>query len=252
MPAAPLTVTALVATSTLLGALLLSLGQALAPSSAVVAGLGMVVATVVASAGTLLARGRWAAPLDAAIAVTWIGVAVAAPLDGLSVSLIAVAAVAVTASLGPWLGRWVRHLPRADGPPPAAVVMLLTLVATPAAAALSSPGGIGPGAITFAGWSLLLAVALARITVGSLTAARVLHPAAAVAAAIESGWPGGLVIAAAGALVACLAWRGDVTLAVAPAAPRRGEVFAIPPELVPPEVRESAGLDQSGRPRGPR
>jgi hypothetical protein len=53
----------------------------------------------------------------------------------------------------------------------------------------------------------------------------------------------------AGLIVVIPAWHRDVALAIAPAAPSRGTAVAIPPELVPPEILEAAGLDERGRPR---
>lgn len=249
MPAAPLTVTALLSLSTVLGTLHLAFGGVVDPSAALVAGAGLVVFTIVAASGTLLARGRWAAPADAAVALTWIGLAVVVPLEGLSIALLVVAAAALAAALGPWLRRWLRRLPRADGPPPAAVVLLLALMATPVAAALASPNGIGIGAVVLAAWSAALALGIARMLPGSLLAARVVHPALAIAAAVETGMPGGAVITATAAVVAAMAWRRDVALAITPVSPRRGDAIAIPPELVPPEILEAAGLDDRGRPR---
>lgn len=249
MPAAPLTVTALLTLCTILGASQLAFGEVLAPSSAVVAGIGLVMMTLVAASGILLARGRWATPTGVAIAATWIGTALAAPLGVLSLAVVASGGLALFALLGPWLSRWLRHLPRADGPPPAAVVMLLALVALPAVASLSSPDGVGVAVPALSLWSVGLALALARLAAGSLLAVRILHPMFVVGAAAAIGLPGGLAVVAAGGAATAMAWRRDVGLAVAPAVPRRSDAVAIPPELVPPDVLEAAGLDDTGRPR---
>jgi len=249
VPAAPLTVTALVSSATVLGALHLAFGSTFDAATSLVTGAGMVLLTVVAASGTLLARGRWAGPTDAAIALTWIGIAVASPLRALSIAVLTVAAGALTASLGPWLRRWLRHLPRADGPPPAAVIVLLTLVATPTIIGLASTDGVGPGGIALSVWSVALAFGLARLVSGSLAAVRVLHPVASIAVAVEAGLPGAVAVVAAGVTAAALAWRREVGLAIAPAVPRRADAFAIPPELAPPEVLDAAGLDETGRPR---
>lgn len=249
MPAAPLTVTALVAFATLLGGFQLAFGDLLDPVSAAVAGAGMVILAIVAASGTLLARGRWAAPTDAAIGATWIGIAVAGPLGPLSIALLAAGALALAAASGPWLHGWLRRLPRADGPPPAAVVLLLALLATPVVAAFASPSGMPVLSVVLAAWSALLAMGLARILPGSLLAARVLHPALCAAAAVAAGVPGGAPLVAVGVVATAAAWRRDVALAIAPAVPRRSDAVAIPPELVPPEILEAAGLDDRGRPK---
>ncbi len=249
MPAAPLVVTALVVSTTVLGTIGVAFGDAFGPGPAVVVVAGMIGLTLVAASGTLLARGRWAAPADAAIALTWIGVSVASPIDGLAVAALVVSAAALAGATGPWLRGWLRRRPRADGPPPVAVVLLLALVATPPAVAFASPHRLPVAAVVLAAWSPLLALALARIAPGALAGSRVIHPALTIAAAVAVGLPAGAVVAAPGALVTVLAWRRDLARAIAPAVPIRGEAFAIPPELAPPEVLEAAGLDERGRPK---
>jgi hypothetical protein len=249
MPAAPLVVTALLVSSTVLGTLGVAFGDWLAPGPAVVAVVGMVILTLVAASGTLLARGRWAGPTDAAIAATWMGAAVAAPMNGLGWATLGVAGAALAAVTGPWLRGWLRHRPRADGPPPVAVLLLLALLATPPAIAFASAGGLPIAALVLCAWSPLLALSLARIAPGALAGVRVIHPALSVAAAVSLGLPAGAVAVGLGTAVTVLGWRRDLALAIAPAVPIRGEAYAIPPELAPREVLEAAGLDEHGRPR---
>jgi len=249
MPAAPLVITALVVASTVLGTLGLAFGDWLTPGPAIVAVIGMVILTLVAASGTLLARGRWAGPIDAAVAAAWIGTAVATPLDALGWATILVAGAALAAVTGPWLRGWLRHRPRADGPPPVAVALLLALLATPPAIAFASPEGLPIPAVVLCAWAPLLALALARITPGALAGTRVIHPALSVAAGVALGLPGGIVAIGLGAFVTVLGWRRDLALAIAPAVPIRGEAYAIPPELAPPEILEAAGLDEHGRPK---
>src|SRR3972149_4436452 len=158
----------------------------------------MVILAIVAASGTLLARGRWPAPTDAAIGATWIGIAVAGPLGPLSIALLAAGALALAAASGPWLHGWLRRLPRADGPPPPALPVVL------------------------AAGSALLAMGLARILPGSLLAARVLHPALCAAAAFAAGVPGGAALVAVGvvATAAGRRWGGALALAPGVARPR--------------------------------
>jgi hypothetical protein len=91
-----------------------------------------------------------------------------------------------------------------------------------------------------------LALALGRAVPGSLTAARWLHPALGVVAALLAGAPQGFTVAAAALAASTLAWTRDVRLAVVPPA-HDPSVVAFPPELVAPEILAAAGLDDRGR-----
>lgn len=251
VPAAPLVVALLVTAATVTGAVVVALDPApLAPSSALLFAAGMALATVAAIAGILLARGRWAGRVGTGLALTWI--AVGALLEspaGIAVVLVAAAALAATA--GPWLGRWLRRLPTTGGVPAAAVVALLTLVLTPPALALADRAQVAAVTWGFAGWSLLLALLVARAVPGSLLLVRWMHPVAAAATAISAGFPVAVVPLVAAAIVASLAWRRDLASALAPMLPESGGVFRLPPELAPPEVLEAAGADATGRRKKP-
>jgi hypothetical protein len=251
VPAAPLIVALLLTAAPVAGTLIMALAPApLATSAAALFSAGFVVVTLVAVAGILLARGRWARHLGILVAGTWIVIGTIIDTEwGLVV--IGIAAVGLAATLGPWLGRWLRRLPTAAGAPPAAVIVLLTLLLTPSAMALAAPDGIAAAVWGFSAWSCLLALALARIMAGSLTAARLLHPAAGVATAIAVGMPAVVPALGSAAVVAVLCWRRDVALAIAPIVPSPPEVLRLPPELAPRSVLEAAGADESGR-RDPR
>lgn len=250
VPAAPLVVALLVTAATLAGAIVVALDAApFSPSQALLFTAGMAVATVTTVAGILLARGRWAGRVGALLALTWVGTGAVLESAG-GIVVVLVAAAALTATAGPWLGRWLRRLPTAGGVPPAAVVVLLTLVLTPPALALADRGEVAPATWGFAGWSVLLALALARAVPASLPLARWIHPVAAAATAIATGLPLAMVPLTAAAIVAALAWRRDLALALAPLVPEAGGVLRIPPELAPSQVLEEAGADESGRLRG--
>jgi hypothetical protein len=82
---------------------------------------------------------------------------------------------------------------------------------------------------------------------GAVLAVRQILPASFLVLGI---WVGrtGLVMMLAGLGVAVLAWQKDAKLAVRPlAAP--GTRVPIPPQLVPSEILDAAGLDEKGRPR---
>lgn len=246
VPAAPLVVALLVAAAAVSGAILLALTpDPFATSSAALLTGGLGLLTLITVAGLLLARGRWARRLGVVLAIAWMVVGTA--IDTLwGLVLVVLAAIALAGLSGPWLGRWLRRLPTADGAPPAVVLALLSLVGTPAALAGSSPGGSGIAAWVFSGWSCLLALALARMLPGSLGAARVVHPIAAVATAVVLGLPGAVAALLSGSTVALLVWRREVAVAVVPVVPTM-TVHRLPPELAPPSVLAAAGADESGR-----
>lgn len=248
MPPAPLAVALTTATATIAGVIGLAVSpDPYAPGVALLAALGMVLFTIVSVSGTLLARSRWARPAASAVGVAWLAVGIVVD-SGWGYVMMVTGAATLGAAAGPWLRGWLRRLPSSDGPPPAAVVVLLALVATPAAVALT---GTEPSAAlwAFAGWSALIALALARALPGALTAARLGHPLAAAAAIPFLPLLPAVVATASGLVVALGAWRRDVAIAVVPLQP--GESAAplrIPPELVPEEVLRAAGLDELGRP----
>jgi len=247
VPAAPLIVAMVVATASVAGIVTLALApNPFADSSATLFAGGMVLATLVAVAGVLLARGRWARHLGTLLGLTWIAIGVVIEASA-GFALIALGACALAATAGPWLGRWLRRLARADGAPPAAVIALLALTLTPAASAVVSPTGVDGATWGFAAWSVALALALARIVPGSLSAARLVHPILAAATALAVGFPAGIAPAASGAIVAALCWRRDVSLAVAPIVALKGDALRIPPELAPVDVLAAAGADAAGR-----
>lgn len=252
VPAAPLVIALLVTAATVTGAVVVALDPApWSPSSALLLAAGMALATVTAVAGILLARGRWAGRLGALLAITWI--ATGALLDSpLGIVVVMLAAASLTATTGPWLGRWLRRLPTVGGVPAAAVVVLLTLVVTPAALSLAGPDEVAAAGWGFAAWSWLVALVLARAVPGSLLLVRWLHPVVAAAVAIAVHFPVAVVPIASAVIVVVLAWRRDLALALAPVVPTSGGVLRLPPELAPLEVLEAAGADQSGRRKEPR
>lgn len=248
MPAAPLMVAIALAVSVAVGALGLAIDPApfSADASMLILG-GLAVLTVVAAAGVLLARGRWSRVLTGLVGAQWVAIGVGLDANwGLPITV--AGAVVMAGAIGPWLRRWLRHLPSADGPPVAAVVLLLTLLATPVAIGWATIDGVPPAAWLVSGWALVLAFSVARAVPGALTACRVGHPIVSAVAIGFLGGPGSIVVAVTGTLVTVLAWRRDFSRALVPAE-IRSEVVRMPPELTPPDVLEAAGLDESGRPR---
>ncbi|MEX1208854.1 MAG: hypothetical protein WEE36_09705 [Acidimicrobiia bacterium] len=250
---APLIVAAALGIASLAGAIHLAVDETpFAPGAAGLIAVGMMILALTAVAGVLLARSRWSRLAAAGVAAGWIAIAGSSSVSRWSVATIASAGLALAGSLGPWLARWLRHRASADGPPPAAVVALLLLLATPAAVGLVSAGGVALPGWVLAGWSVVLALSLARAMAGSLTAARVVHPVLSVAAGVTAGVAGGVVLGLLGLAVAGLAWRREVAISVAPRLTGGAQsALRIPPELAPPDVLDAAGADSTGRVRRP-
>lgn len=251
MPAAPLIVALLVVLATAVGAAGLGISPApLADGAAILATAGLVIAGLVAVAGVLLARSRWSRWLAAGVAATWVGIGTTQS-SRWGMATAAVAAVALAGVAGPWLARWLRRRPTADGPPPAAVVALLGLVATPAALALALADGVPAAGWMLGVWSPVAALAIGRAWPGALAIGRVLHPLVAAACGVLLPLPGMAVALGSAAVVSGATWRRDVAVAIAPVVPVTGAAVRFPPELTPPEILEAAGLDETGRRRTP-
>lgn len=252
MPLAPLATALLVIVTTGIGVVHLMVGGGPWNDDAAALGaLGLILFTVVTVAGTLIARSRWARNACIVLALTWLGVAAASPLSASSSVLLGSIAAVLVAATGPWLGRWLRRLPAAQGPPPRAVGALLFLLAVPAVAGLSAPGGVAWPSWALSGWSVLLAYALARGVSPALWGIRLAHPALSLAAGATAGLASVVLLGIVGVSAAVLGWTREVALAVTPLRPRRSEAVPFPPELVPPEVLRRAGLDERGRRSAP-
>ncbi|HSM01134.1 MAG TPA: hypothetical protein VK960_01665 [Acidimicrobiia bacterium] len=248
MPPAPIVVAAALAASAVAGPLALAFGEPpFATSASALVASGMIILTLVAVSGVLLARGRWARPTAAGVAAGWIAVSSLGDLAPLAATTVVVAAVALTGAIGPWLGRWVRHRPAVEGPPPAAVVALLLLLAVPVALGVTLPEGVSWYAWALSAWSLALALALARLVPGSLFALRILHAPACLAVGAAIGIATFIVVGALGVAATATAWRREVAAAMTGSSPASS--MRIPPELAPRDVLDAAGADESGRPR---
>ncbi len=218
-------------------------------SIAVLLAAGLVIATVIAVSGLLIARGRWALP--AVVVAALVSVATGTIVEtAWGVPSILLGAGAVAGVAGPWLGRWLRRLPSAQGPPPEAAAMLLLLTWGPLVLSMPGPEGAVVARWSLSAWALALALVISRAVPVARAASRIAHPVAT--AATIPFLPVAVAAAAAiwGLATTGLAWRRSVGVALAPLDPRAAETIRFPPELTPREVLHDAGLDDSGRPRG--
>jgi hypothetical protein len=217
--------------------------------SAVLLAIGASLLTVTTVSGVALARGRWSRWMALVVSTLWFGEAIARPLDAAGVATIIVAVAAASIAAGPWLGRWLRHLPAVNAPAPTAVLLLLLLISTPATVGLITAGGRpGPAGWTLSVWSLLLALGLARAIPQALWAGRIGHLPVSIAGIVILGVPAAIVIGTKMIIETTILWRRDLHLAVSPMISDRSPGIPIPPELVDPTIMKAAGLDDRGRP----
>jgi hypothetical protein len=217
--------------------------------AAALIGTGGAVLTIATVSGVLLARGAWSRWMALIAATVWFIPPIAGTLDALDAATMAATVGAATIAAGPWLGRWLRHLPSSNGPPGSAVVLLLLLLGTPISTGFAAWGDSpGIAALVLVLWSGALAFGLARALAPALWVGRIGHMPLAAATGILIGFPATTPILAKAAIETVLLWRRDIQLAVSPLVPQRATTVAFPPELVDPAIMEAAGFDDRGRP----
>ena len=248
MPPAPLTASLVAGITGTLGLVHLALDPGpLSDRSALLVAAGMAILTLVVTTGILLSRGRWSRWSLLLLGAAWMALAARADLDPLALGIVGGGAAMVAVAAGPWLPRWLRHRPSAEGPPSAAVVLLLSLLALPVLIGIS---GSEPGLTEWltALWALALALGLSRASAAALWAGRLLHLPVGAMCALAIGLPEGLGVAALAAAQTLVLWRRDVHMAVSPLLPEPSRAVPIPPELVDPAILREAGRDERGEP----
>ena len=247
MPPIPLVVAVSLAAASLAGTVHLALDELpLSGDAAALTAAGLVVLTLVAVSGVLVARSRWSRPTAIGVAAGWIALGATGHVGVAAGIAIVAGAVALGGATGPWLRRWLRHRPALEGPPPAAAAVLLLLLVVPVAVGLTSVDGVTWPGWALVAWSPLVAFGLGRALPGALLAIRVAHAPACVAVGLATGALGAVVLGALGVVTAAVAWRKEVSLAAAADPGRPGRPVRIPPELAPPGVLDAARSDQAG------
>jgi len=218
------------------------------PGAVLLIGVGLLATSTVAVVGLVLVGARWARRMAyASVGSTFI-LATLIPLDTLWVigalagfaTVIALASPAVTAG--------VRRLPSATGPPQRSVLLTLVLLGTPLALGLVSWTGANTATLVVGLSAPLTAFWYSRVLPGGLYLARYVWPAFAIGLALVQPTGAAVGSLGLGALVAGIAFHPSVKAAFYPAR-ETGTAFAIPPELVPPEVLDEAHIDDHGRSR---
>jgi hypothetical protein len=186
------------------------------PGAGAVVATGLSLYALVATAGILIARGRWSARLGFVVVAGSLGLAVVTE-PGLWYAVgLTLSAACLVGLAGPWMGSWLRKLPVAGGPGAIPVVLALGSLGLVAAVGVASPDGLGAGHGVLGGAGVLLAWAYARAQLWALWALRLVLPAIAAAAIAGSPWPGGLMLTAIVATLVAMAWRREARLAVQP------------------------------------
>ncbi len=116
---------------------------------------------------------------------------------------------------GPWAAASGRRRVAQLGPPPRAVLLLCLLAGLPVAMAAVSVNGLGGGWV-WVGLSAVTAAAYTKALPSALFSARFLIPAATVAAAFTTPWPGWTAVLLGGGGTTWAAWSKDARLAVQP------------------------------------
>jgi hypothetical protein len=188
-----------------------------APGAGAVLALGLVIFVVIAAAGLLLSRGRWAPPLAAIVTVAAMGLAVVIEdLTAWAVIGLVAGALTLAGLAGPWLKGWIRERPSAQGPGPKAMGVVFGALTLVPAVALASPSGLEPAHGILGGAGLLLAWGYARARLWALWGIRLVLPVLALPALYVSPWPGKVLLAVVVGITVGLSWTREAFFAVAP------------------------------------
>ena len=218
MPRAPYIIAASVFGTCVAVAVHLSTGPGpFAQGSGVVLGIGYLIYGVIAVAGLLLARGRWARRLAAGLATAGlITASLTAPWTAAAITTVGLAAVALVGVAGRRLDAWIRQQPSADGPGPAATMLVLLLIGLVPAVALAAPSNVTSWHGVLGGAGLFLAWAFARAEIWALWTIRLALPVLAIPALLRSPALGSLSLGVFVTSLVALSWTREARLAVQP------------------------------------
>ena len=250
MQRSPIVIATTVIAAALAWGLVLAFGSGpLTPAAAaLLAGDQLIMGTLI-GVGLVLSRGRWTRRAGFALLGAQALLGVFYEADGWWAAAVVMTAIGIAALAGPWLGGWLRKLPRADGPPPRAVILNLGLIGLPALVAVTAPDGVPVAGWVLSGFALAAAWSYSQAMLPALWAVRVLLPVVGIAAAATLSWVGTVVLGSGVVALTVLAWSPEVRQATVSPATAPARLVPIPPELAPPEVLEAAGLDDRGRPK---
>ena len=176
---------------------------------------GLLILACSALVGMVVRGSGWARRLAGGLAVGELGLAMLTPVSPWWWAGVGLAGGTLALVGGPWLRASENGRAARIGPPPRAVLLLCLLACLPVGMAAASINGLGGGWV-LVGLSAVTAPAYAKTVPGALFAARFLIPAASVAAAFTTPWPGWTVAAVGGGAATWAAWSEDARLAVRP------------------------------------
>ena len=215
------------------------------PNSVLLTGIGWLVLTTVATVGLVLVGGRWALRTLVVVLGTTLWVGAVIPLSAWAMGGLGASAAGLILLLSPRRHRLVRKLPSAGGPPNRSVIVTLAALGLPLALGLI-PADPNAWVIVMGACGPLAALLYSRTIPGGLAALRFGLIAVSLALAAVMPLPHAVVAVLVSAAIAATAWSSDVAVAFRPLI-EKGTSYAIPPELAPKEILDSAGIDEKGR-----
>ena len=249
MQRSPLVIAVTVVLAAVAWSLVLAFGSGpLADAPAALLAADQAIIGTVIGVGMVLSRGRWTRRAALVLLGGQAVLGVFFKADGWWIGAVLMTAAGIAAVTGPWLGGWLRKLPRADGPPPRAVVMNLALLGLPALVAVTAPQYVPPAGWLLSGFALAIAWGYSRAWLPAIWVIRLALPVLGIGAAAFLTWPAALVLGSGVAALTALAWSPDVRRATLSPTALPVQLVPIPPELAPQEVLEAAGLDDRGKP----
>jgi hypothetical protein len=249
MQRSPLVIAVTVVFAAVAWSLVLAFGSGpLADAPAALLAADQAIIGTVIGVGMVLSRGRWTRRAALVLLGGQALLGVFFEADGWWIGAVLMTAAGIAAVAGPWLGGWLRKLPRADGPPPTAVVMNLALLGLPALVAVTAPQHVPPAGWLLSGFALATAWGYSQAWLPAMWAIRLALPVLGIGAAAFLAWPAALVLGSGVSALTALAWSPDVQRATLSPTALPVRLVPIPPELAPWEVLEAAGLDDRGKP----
>jgi hypothetical protein len=187
-----------------------------AAGAAIALATGLLLFAVIAAAGLLLARGRWALHLSYGLIGSQIVLGLVLTIGPAAVAAFVLGAVALVGLTGPWLQGWIRGRASASGPGPWPMFLMLGSLALVPGVAAASPEDFEWQHTALAGLAAAAAWGYSRARPWGLWLLRLaLVPAAATAMAV-SPVPGAAYLALHVVLLVAAAWSREARLAVSP------------------------------------
>ena len=217
------------------------------PPSVLLIVTGLLALTTVGMVGVTVTGGRWAHRTMLVAVAEMLFLAVVRPIDAFWIIALVGTVLSGIALFTPALIAGLRRLPPVSSPPIRAVVLPLLLIGLPFPFGIAAWNETSAGTVVVGLTAPLAALWFARVFPGGLLVVRIIWPALAIGLSFTQWLAPAVLSAVSGIAVAALAWHRSVGVAFHP--PREvGTVHAIPPELTPREVLDSADIDEHGRP----